>query len=141
MNLYALLLIGCTWAASVAGAGWWAYGAGQDAEIATQAREDKVAENAARIAADVSAAAIAKIKPQITTIKQETEREIRTNTIYADCRHSPEQLQRLNAALTGGGSEPAGGGQLPRADAAGGPELRRDDGQAGGGGGAVPGVP
>lgn len=141
MNPYAALALVVAWGASLAGTAWWTYGAGQDSEIATQAREAKAAENAARIAADVSAAAIAKIKPQITTIKQETEREIRTNTIYADCRHSPEQLQRLNAALTGRGSEPAGGGQLPRADAAGGPELRRDDDQAGGGGGAVPGVP
>ena len=53
-------------------------------------------------------------------IRQETEREIQTRTVYADCRHSPEQLQRLNAALAEPGSASApGGGQLPAADAAG----------------------
>lgn len=138
LNPWALLAAGAAWLASLGGAAWWFYGAGADAEIAAHAREDRAAEKAARIAADTAAKAIAGIKVQATTIRAEVQREIETRVEYRECVHSAEQLQRLNAALTGRGPEPAGGGELPRVDAAAGPELRRDDGQAGGGGDAVP---
>jgi hypothetical protein len=138
LNPWLLLAAGLAWLASLGGAAWWFYGAGADAEIAAHAREDRAAEKAARIAADTSAKAIAALKVQHTTIEQEVRREIETRVEYRDCRHSDEQLQRINAALTGREPEPAGGGELPRAGAADEPELRRDDGQAGGGGGPVP---
>lgn len=67
-------------------------------------------------AANAAAAqAIAQIKPKYTTIQNEVQREIRTETVYADCRHSPDGLRLVNQALNGG-AEPAGGRKLPAAD-------------------------
>ena len=50
-----------------------------------------------------------------TTIRQEAEREIQTRVEYRDCVHSPEQLQRLNAALANAGpaGSAAGTGAVP----------------------------
>lgn len=103
--------------AAVGGAYLYGRDAGQDACAAAAAREDHVAQVATAAAASAAAAAIARMRVQHVTIRQEAEREIQTRVEYRDCRHSPEQLQRLNAALAGAGPEPAGGGQLPTADA------------------------
>lgn len=91
--------------------------AGQDACEAAKSRDDRVAQVATDAAASAAAAAIARMRVQHVTIRQEAEREIQTRVEYRDCRHSPEQLQRLNAALAGGAPVPAGGGQLPDAGA------------------------
>lgn len=113
MNPWLLLGIVIAWGASM----WWAREDGKAAAtdhcLAEQVRDA----NVAAIAGDATASAIAQLRPRITTIKQEVEREIRTNTVYADCRHSPGQLQRINEALTGAASEPAGRGLVPPADA------------------------
>jgi len=91
---------------------------GRDSCEASAAREARVAQVATAAAADAAASAIAAITVRHTTIRQETEREIQTRVEYRDCRHSAEQLQRINAALTdAAGPEPVGGGQLPAADA------------------------
>ena len=119
LNPWVLLGLVLSWGVSLGGAGWFMYERGRDNELATQARENRIAAVARESAASGTAAAIAKLRPQITTIRQETEREIRTNTIYGQCRHSPDQLQRINAALTGAASEPAGGGLVPPPDALG----------------------
>lgn len=106
---------------------------GQDVCQAAEARDTHVARVATDAAASAAAGAIAQIKVQHTTIRQAVEREIRENTVYRDCSHSPEQLQRINAAITAGNApepEPAGGGKLPRPDAIDRLFLRRDDGQA-----------
>ena len=66
----------------------------------------------------------------LRTIQNEVQREISERVVYRDCSHSPEQLQRINAAITGQ-SEPAGRGLVPRADAAGGLKFRGDDGMSG----------
>ncbi len=141
MNLYAalaaLLVLGTSWAGSV----WWAYERGRDAELATQVREHQVAAAATQAAASAAAAAVARIKVQHKTVQQEVQREIQERVVYRDpaCSHSPDQLQRINAALTGAPRpEPAGRGLVPRADAFVGPVFRRDDAQADRGGGAVP---
>ena len=141
MSLYAalcsLLVLGASWAGSL----WWAYERGRDAELATQVREQQVAAAATQAAASAAAAAVAKIKVQHKTVQQEVQREIQERVVYRDpaCSHSPEQLQRINAALTGAPRpEPASRGLVPRADAALGPVFRRDDAQADRGGGAVP---
>lgn len=113
--------------------------AGKDeirAEVATQ---QQIADEAAAKVAHQAAEAISKIKVQNRTVYSEVQREITERPVYRDCQHSPEQLQRLNAALTGASApEPVGRGLVPRADAPLGPDLRRDDGQAGGSGRAVP---
>lgn len=106
------------------------------AEVATQ---QQIADEAAAKVAHQAAEAISKIKVQNRTVYSEVQREITELPVYRDCQHSPEQLQRLNAALTGASApEPVGRGLVPRADAPLGPDLRRDDGQAGGSGRAVP---
>ena len=134
MNPYALLAVGIAWAASC----WYCIGLGQDREIARQARDTTIADRATKAATDAAAKAIAKIKVEHTTIQNEVQREIRERTVYRDCMHSPEQLQRLNAAITGQRTEPAGSGVVPRADAAARGQRRGDDGKAARGGGAVP---
>lgn len=116
MNPYALLGGVLLWVGSIAGAGWWAYGAGQDSELATQAREDKVRTIAADAAATAAATAISKIEVQRVEITQPMLREVREKRVYVDCRHSADGLRGLNAALTGR-AEPPGAGQLPAASA------------------------
>jgi len=108
------LIIACLAGILAAGAGGFKLGA--DHEIAAQAREDKHVAAAVAAATDVSAKAIAGIKVTNTTIRQELEREIRTNTIYAECKHSPGGLSRLNEALAK--PQPAGGRKLPGSDPA-----------------------
>jgi hypothetical protein len=119
MNPTVLLVLGVLWAASVGGSFFYGRGVGVDSEVAKQAT---VAENlqAMRDAAMQGAAvAIAKLKPQNVTIKQEVEREIRTNTVYADCKLPAAGLRLVNEALTGERCpQPAGGGKLPETGAA-----------------------
>lgn len=130
MNLYGALVAAILWGSSLAGAFFYGDKVGGDREVATQAREDRVVKIATDAAASAAAGAIAAQRPKNVTIRQETEREIRTNTVYAECRHSPEQLQRLNAALTGDDPQPAGSGLVPKAGPLVGQQLRGDDGQA-----------
>lgn len=106
-------------AACAAGAGGYFYGVdvGRDRETADRDRIATVQRTVKDEAMQGAAAAIAANRPRNVTIKQETEREIQTQVVYRDCRHSAEQLQRLNAAIAGAGGS-AGGGQLPEAGAA-----------------------
>ena len=100
--------------AAVAGAYLAGEQAGQDAERARHVDQQQLVAQAGEAAASAAARAIASIKVRHTTIRQEAEREIQTRVEYRDCRHGPEQLQRIDAALTGAaGPQPAGGGQLP----------------------------
>ena len=97
MNPYLLLGAGLLWVASIAAAGWWAYGAGQDSELATQAREDRTAAIATESAASAAAAAINRIEVKHVTVRQQLEREVPASA-----------------------TEPGpGGGELPATDAAG----------------------
>lgn len=103
---------------ALGGAYWQGRQDGRAAELATSARDRELVAAAADKAASAAAEAIARIKVRHVTIRQEAEREIQTRVEYRDCRHSPEQLQRLNAAIAGArGPEPAGGGQLPASGA------------------------
>jgi len=74
------------WGASVAGAGWYGIGLGEDRIIAKQASDDKIRQETREAAQQGAADAIAKLKPVNTTIVQKTQREIRENTVYAECR-------------------------------------------------------
>lgn len=114
--------------AAVAGAAiavavlWGVWEKGKDAgEAQCQAVANAVRDGAAQAsasAASAAASAIANMKVRNVTIRQETEREIRTNTVYGDCRNTPDVMRNINEALTGG-AEPVGGGLVPRSDAAG----------------------
>lgn len=59
----------------------------------------KAGEDAALKAA---AEAIAKIEVKNEKYIQPVRTEIRTNTVYRDCRHSDDSLRNLNALITGG---------------------------------------
>lgn len=115
--------------------------AGKAEVEATDARERQIAQAATDAALKVTAEAIGKIRVRNTTIQSEVQREISERVVYRDCQHSPEQLRRINEAITGVGTEPAGSGLLPPAVSTGRADLRRDDDKAGGSSGAVQGVP
>ena len=79
----------------------------------------------AKEAANLGAAdAIAKIEIKHTVIQGRLQKEVRTNTVYSDCSHTPASLQLLNDALTDGGTVKtgsAGGVELPASGATRGP--------------------
>lgn len=115
--IWAHVVVAAAAVAAVGGAYLYGRQAGQDACAAAAAREERVAQVATAAAASAAAGAIARLRVQHVTIRQEAEREIQTRVEYRDCRHSPEQLQRINAALTGS-PVPAGGGELPAVEPA-----------------------
>lgn len=116
-----LLAVVLVWGASVAGASWWFYGAGQDAEIAAQAREDKAADVAARIGADAAAKAISSIEVKHVTITKALEREVQTREVFRDCRSGPDAVRLLNSGpgFAAGGADAPAGGELPASGPAG----------------------
>jgi hypothetical protein len=115
INPYTLIAIAGAWAVSLAGASYWAYGAGQDKEIAAQARESKASLQAAEIAARVSAEAISKIEVRNVHVRQALEREVITRDIYRDCRTGPGAVQLLNSTpgIAQPAAKPASSGELP----------------------------
>lgn len=97
-----------------AGAGGFRLGA--DHEVAAQAREQNHIAEAVDAATTVSANAIAALKVKSTTITNEVQREVRTNTVYTDCKLTPIGLQLANQALSPDSSITLGSGKLPKAD-------------------------
>ena len=107
---WALLLA----AAAAGGAYWQGRQDGRAAVEAQAARDERLVRQAGEASAQAAAEAIARIQVRHTTIRQEVEREIQVRPEYRECRHAPEQLQRINAAL--GAATPgsaAGGVGLP----------------------------
>jgi len=109
MNHY--LIIAALVAVLAAGAGGFKLGA--DHEIASQAREQKHITEAVEAANKTAAQAIAAIKPKYTTIQNEVQREIRTNTVYSDCKLPADGLRLVQQALNGG-AIPTGDSKLPK---------------------------
>ena len=112
MNPY--LIIAALVAVLAAGAGGFKLGA--DHEIAAKAREQKHIAEAVDAANNVSAQAIATLKPVYTTINSEIQREIRTKTVFSDCKLPPDSLRLVNQALTGGAIISSGGKLPSKAD-------------------------
>ena len=117
MNPYVLLALLIGWGASVAGAGWYGMGLGEDRIIAKQASDDKIRQETREAAQQGAADAIAKNKPINNTIVQKVQREITENVRYVDCKLTPGGLQLANQAITGRPAESAGSGGLPGPDA------------------------
>ena len=113
MNPY--LIIAALGAVLAAGAGGFRLGA--DHEIAAKARADTHIAEAVAAATGASAKAIAALRVKSTTITQEVQREIRTNTIYGDCKLTAGGVLLANQALSPSGAFAIGGGKLPKADA------------------------
>lgn len=109
----ALLLVASHFAAYLYGES-----AGDDHRTAVVAREQRVAEVATAAAASAAATAISHIEVQHVTIRQPLEREVRENTVYRDCRVTPDGMRLLNAAITGAEPAAAAGG-VPSASAPG----------------------
>lgn len=103
-------------AAVAVGAYAWGRADGRDIEAAVRLREEQIISATREAAQQAAAEAIAGIEIRHVTIRQTLEREIHEKPVYRDCRHSPDGLHALNAALAD--TEPAGGGQLPAAAAA-----------------------
>lgn len=101
---------------AILGAGAGGFKLGVDHEVAGQVRAEKLVADAKQEMLNAAAQVIATIKPKYTTIHQELEREIRTETVYADCRHGPNGLRLVNQALNGG-AVATGDSKLPKADA------------------------
>lgn len=104
MNPWAVLLA----AIVLFGAG---FKLGDDYRQAAEAREDKLIQKVSDASTKAAAKAIAGIKVNNTTIQQNLQREINEKPVYTDCRHSPDGLRAVNAAL-----EPPGGSQLSGTD-------------------------
>lgn len=68
---------------------------------AQKARDERIAKVAYDAGQQGAAAAIAQLKPRNVTIRQEIAREIRENTVYRDCRVTPDAVQLVNEALAG----------------------------------------
>lgn len=97
-----------------AGAGGFKLGA--DHEVAAQAREQNHIAEAVDAANATAAQAIASIKPKYTTIQNEVQREIRTNTVFTECKLPADSMRLVNQALNGGAITPDSG-KLPKPDA------------------------
>lgn len=117
MNPYVLLAVLIAWGASIAGTGWVSFGLGKDSELAGQAKIKQAIEETKEAAQQGAAAAIAANRPINQTIVQKVQREVQTNTVYADCRVPASGVQLANQALTGRQAEPAGGGVVSSPDA------------------------
>jgi hypothetical protein len=83
--------------------GAYKYGesAGEARANAAEARDAEVARIAADVATTGAAKALTGLDAKLGSIRQEIQRGTRSNPVYVDCRHPPEQLRRLNEILTG----------------------------------------
>jgi hypothetical protein len=114
---YAIFAAVLVWAGSTGGAFFYGQHTGALAEKVTQDRIDKSVNDTREAGQQGAAAAIAKLKPVNRTIVQKAEKEIRENTVYAECRVPTAGVRLANEAITGR-TEPASDQQLPGADAA-----------------------
>lgn len=108
MNPY--LIIGALLAC--AGCFWYGTDVGEAQCLAKQKTINEVAKEVKEAAQQGAAAAIAANRPRNTTIVNEVQREVQTNTVYRDCRNTPDGVRSINEALTGKQPESAGGGKL-----------------------------
>jgi hypothetical protein len=83
-------------------AGYWRGATNTENRLeAERLRNEQIAETAYDAAILAAADAISGIKIVNTTIRQELEREIRTEPVYVNCRHSPDAKRLLDAVLSG----------------------------------------
>ena len=100
------------------GVGAGGFKLGVDHEKASQVdRQDAIAD-AEDAANNAWADKVASLKPTYTTIQNKVQHEIETNTVYRDCKLSPDGLQLANQALTGG-AKPTSESKLSNTDSAG----------------------
>jgi hypothetical protein len=113
MNPYILIAIGIAWVSSVGYAGYTGIDYGETKAKAEQTKLDDAVKKTREAAIEGAALAIAANKPINQTIVQKVQREIQTNTIYTECRHTANGLRGVNEALTGKPSLPPSDSKLP----------------------------
>lgn len=116
MNPWAILVAVVVWGVSATGAFFYGQHVGALGEKVTQDRIDKSISDTREAGQQGAAAAIAKLKPVNRTIVQKAEKEIRENTVYAECRVPLGGVRLANEAITGR-AEPSGDQQLSGGDA------------------------
>lgn len=84
---------------SVGGAGWYGFGLGYDQHVAEIAAQREAEDKARTAALDAAAREIAKIDVKNVTIQGKVVERIRTETVYADCRHSPDTWKLIQEAF------------------------------------------
>lgn len=91
------ILLGAAIAVAAAGVSGYQFGVAhcQGQEALTR----EVAAEAVDAVSATIASSLAAQRPKYTTIKNEVEREIRTNTVYADCKIPPVGMRLINQAL------------------------------------------
>ncbi len=101
----------------------YSYEAGKNSEIAKHSELNEVIDKVEAKAASGAASAISGIEIKNTTIYGKLQKEVYTNTVYAECKHTPDGLRQLNEALenrtpasgsTGGGNVPSQTGSTPK---------------------------
>lgn len=97
---------------TVGGAFFYGQHIGVQGEKAKQADISETRRETEEAAQRGAAAAIAKIKITNTTIRQELEREIQKEIIYATCRVPADGVRITNQAITGQ-TQPASDSKLP----------------------------
>lgn len=85
---------------------------GVDRQVAKQKSTQDLVDAVYAKAQEGAAAAIADMEVKNVTITQPIRTEVRTRTVYAECKHTADGLRALNTAITGR-AEPVGGGELP----------------------------
>ena len=115
MNPYAALGAVLLWGASLGATGWWFYGAGRDAEVASQDRAEKAVQAASEKMTAAAAQAISQIKVQHRTVQQEIQREVVEKPVFRDCRSGPDAVRLLNSTIPGYKPEREGSG-VPTSD-------------------------
>lgn len=92
---------------------------------------ERLAREAGEQATAAAVDAIKELRPQFTTIKQETIREthIEPRYIAGDCSHTDPIWLQLQAAYAAAGGSLGGGAGLSGPAVPGGPDARRDDGR------------
>lgn len=113
MLLNKYLIIGSVIAITLSGGVGYVKGRfdGAGLEQAKQAKKEQLIRETRDATIDAAAEEIAKIEVKHTTINRRIERETLTNTFYRECRHTPDGLRWINAALEG--KEPADSSELP----------------------------
>ena len=118
MNPYAILAIVLAFVISVSAAGAGGFKLGMDHEKATEVDKNELVSEAVDAATSAAATAISSLKIKNTTITNEVQHEVRTNTVYVDCKLPPSGVRLLNAALDPSAAFSIGDGKLPQVDPA-----------------------
>lgn len=108
MNPWLILAAVIAWG----GAYFWGRQDGADIVRAEQSRAERLVLKAREEAQLGVAAEIAKLEIKHVTLTQTLQKETRIEPVYLECRHTPDGLRVLNAALTNR-PVPAGDRQLP----------------------------